>query len=62
MVSFIPKVESREKEIDRLNRLLEGGRPLDAVTRDIKSDSSDRVVAHLNVQVKRLENPHQVFK
>jgi len=44
-------VETRDKEIERLNRLLDGGRPVDAVLREGKKDSSERVVAHLNVQV-----------
>ena len=44
-------MESRDKEIERLNRQLDGGRPVDAVLREGKKDSSERVVAHLNVQV-----------
>ena len=44
-------MEARDKEIERLNRLLDGGRPVEAVLRDGKKDSSERVVAHLNVQV-----------
>lgn len=44
-------METRDKEIERLNRLLDGGRPVDAVLREGKKDSSERVVAHLNVQV-----------
>ena len=44
-------MEARDKEIERLNRLLDGGRPTEAVLRDSKKDSSERVVAHLNVQV-----------
>ena len=39
-------------EIERsADRLLDGGRPVDAVLREGKKDSSERVVAHLNVQV-----------
>ena len=44
-------MESRDKEIERLNQLLDGGRPVDAVLGESKKDSSERVVAHLNVQV-----------
>ena len=44
-------MEARDKEIERLNRVLDGGRPTEAVLRDSKKDSSERVVAHLNVQV-----------
>ena len=45
------KVENRDKEIDRLSQLLEGGRPVNAIMKDTKKDSSDKVVTHLNVQV-----------
>ena len=45
------QVEYRDKEISRLNELLQGGRPLDAVIADSKRGSTDRVVAHLNIQV-----------
>ena len=44
-------METRDKEIERLTRLLDGGRPIDAVVREGKRNSTDRVVAHLNVQV-----------
>lgn len=44
-------MEARDKEIERLNRLLDGGRPVEAVLREGKKDSSERVIAHLNVQV-----------
>ena len=46
------QVEHRDKEIERLGRLLEGGRPLHAIMKDTRQDSSDKVVAHLNVQVR----------
>jgi len=48
---FCLKVESREREIERLNKLLEGGRPVDAVVKDVKQGSSNKVLAHLNIQV-----------
>ncbi|XP_020629879.1 centrosomal protein of 135 kDa-like isoform X1 [Orbicella faveolata] len=53
--SLRKQVETRDKEIERLNRLLDGGRPVDAVLREGKKDSSERVVAHLNVQVDYLQ-------
>ncbi|RMX44908.1 hypothetical protein pdam_00012554 [Pocillopora damicornis] len=53
--SLRKQVESRDKEIERLNQLLDGGRPVDAVLRESKKDSSERVVAHLNVQVDYLQ-------
>ena len=45
------QLEARDKEIKRLHHQLEGGRPLDAILKDSKRESSDRVIAHLNVQV-----------
>lgn len=53
------QVETRDKEIERLNRLLDGGRPVDAVLREGKKDSSERVVAHLNVQVDYLQQANR---
>ena len=50
-------MDTRDKEIERLNRLLDGGRPVDAVLREGKKDSSERVVAHLNVQVWNVMSP-----
>ena len=51
---LILQVEARDKEIERLNRLLDGGRPVEAVLREGKKDSSERVIAHLNVQVSQV--------
>lgn len=53
--SLRKQVEARDKEIERLNRLLDGGRPVDAVLRESKKDSGERVIAHLNVQVDYLQ-------
>ncbi|KAK2568024.1 Centrosomal protein of 135 kDa [Acropora cervicornis] len=53
--SLRKQVEARDKEIERLNRLLDGGRPVEAVLREGKKDSSERVIAHLNVQVDYLQ-------
>lgn len=57
--SLRKQVETRDKEIERLNRLLDGGRPVDAVLREGKKDSSERVVAHLNVQVDYLQQANR---
>lgn len=53
-------MENRDKEIDRLGQLLEGGRPVHAIMKDTKQDSSDKVVAHLNVQVTFMTNDIKV--
>jgi len=49
------QVENRDEEIKRLNDLLEGGRPVEAVLKDTLRGSSDRVLSHLNIQVDYLQ-------
>jgi len=44
-------VEGRDREIDRLNRSLEGGRPQDVVSLEAKNRSNERLISHLNLQV-----------
>lgn len=53
------QVESRDKEINRLNDMLAGGRPVEAVLSDHKRSSGDRVVAHLNIQVDYLQQANR---
>ena len=45
------QVALRDKEVDRLQHLLEGGRPTKAIVNDGMKDSTDRVISHLNMQV-----------
>lgn len=53
------QVETRDKEIDRLKNMLNGGRPIEAVFTDNHRSSSDRVVAHLNMQVDYLQQANR---
>ena len=53
------QVDARDKEIARLNDVLAGGRPIEAVLRDKKQGSGDRVVAHLNIQVDYLQQANR---
>lgn len=46
------KVERRENEVDRLMRQLKGGRPPEALAVERKTESNERMVAHLNIQVR----------
>ena len=45
------KVENRDKEIERLNRLLDGGRPYDVVSIEAKLRNNEKLVSHQNLQV-----------
>lgn len=46
------QVENREVEIERLNSLLTGGRPPEALAAAGVQESGERVAAHLNIQVR----------
>ncbi|XP_076808298.1 centrosomal protein of 135 kDa-like isoform X3 [Clavelina lepadiformis] len=54
-----PRVEGRDREIDRLNRSLEGGRPHDVVSLEAKNRSNERLISHLNLQVDYLQQTNQ---
>jgi len=54
-----PVVEAREREIERLNRSLEGGRPHDVVSLEAKNRSNERLISHLNLQVDYLQQTNQ---
>ena len=49
---FKLQVENRDKEIERLNRLLDGGRPYDVVSIEAKLRNNEKLVSHQNLQVK----------
>ncbi len=49
------QVDNRETEIDRLNCMLKGGRPAEALASEGTRLSNERMVAHLNVQVDFLQ-------
>ena len=44
-------METRDNEIDRLSRMLEGGRPYDVVALETRNRSNERLISHLNIQV-----------
>ena len=48
---FVLQVETRDNEIDRLSRMLEGGRPYDVVALETRNRSNERLISHLNIQV-----------
>lgn len=53
------KVDLRDAEVDRLTRMLEGGRPYDVVALEARSRQNERTVAHLNIQVDYLQQKNR---
>lgn len=45
------QVANRDEEIERLNRMLEGGRPSDVVALEARNRANERMISHLNIQV-----------
>ena len=48
---YFYKVEERDKEIERLNRVLHGGRPHDVISLEAQNISNEKLISHLNLQV-----------
>ncbi|KAI3369003.1 hypothetical protein L3Q82_025978, partial [Scortum barcoo] len=44
------QVEERNKEIERLNRALQGGRPHDVISLEAQNISNEKLIGHLNLQ------------
>lgn len=53
------QVETRDREIERLNRSLEGGRPHDVLSLEAKNTANERLISHLNLQVDYLQQTNQ---
>jgi centrosomal protein CEP135 len=49
------QVDTRDKEIERLTRMLEGGRPAEVILSEGKRETNEKLVAHLNIQVDYLQ-------
>lgn len=56
---LISQVERRELEISRLVTQLKGGRPPEALVAEASRESSERMTAHLNIQVDYLQQANQ---
>ncbi|XP_025088561.1 testis-specific gene 10 protein-like isoform X3 [Pomacea canaliculata] len=52
-------VEARDEEIDRLTKMLDGGRPSDVVSLDAKNRANERMISHLNIQVDFLQQKNR---
>ncbi|KAL4230126.1 hypothetical protein ACF0H5_010511 [Mactra antiquata] len=55
MASFRQQVEGRDEEIERLNRMLDGGRPSDVVALEARNRANERMISHLNIQIDFLQ-------
>ncbi|WAQ97982.1 CP135-like protein [Mya arenaria] len=53
LASFRQQVEGRDEEIERLNRMLDGGRPSDVVALEARNRANERMISHLNIQKNR---------
>uniref|UniRef100_A0A9J8BN63 Centrosomal protein 135 n=1 Tax=Cyprinus carpio carpio TaxID=630221 RepID=A0A9J8BN63_CYPCA len=53
------QVEERDKEIERLNRALDGGRPNDVISLEAQNISNEKLIAHLNLQIEYLQETNR---
>ncbi|XP_073333060.1 centrosomal protein of 135 kDa [Pagrus major] len=56
------QVEERDKEIDRLNRALQGGRPHDVISLEAQNISNEKLIAHLNLQIEYLQETNRTLE
>uniref|UniRef100_A0A3Q1FQQ2 Centrosomal protein 135 n=1 Tax=Acanthochromis polyacanthus TaxID=80966 RepID=A0A3Q1FQQ2_9TELE len=56
------QVEERDKEIERLNRALQGGRPHDVITLEAQNVSNEKLIAHLNLQIEHLQEANRTLE
>ncbi|CAL8256272.1 unnamed protein product [Merluccius merluccius] len=49
------QMQGRDKEIERLNRALSGGRPHDVISLEAQNVSNEKMIAHLNLQIEYLQ-------
>ncbi|CAM4693182.1 unnamed protein product [Leuciscus chuanchicus] len=53
------QVQERDKEIERLNRALDGGRPNDVISLEAQNISNEKLIAHLNLQIEYLQETNR---
>ncbi|KAJ0065301.1 hypothetical protein NL108_007027 [Boleophthalmus pectinirostris] len=49
-------------QIDRLNRMLHGGRPHDIISLEAQNVSSEKMIAHLNLQIEYLQEANRTLE
>ncbi|KAM7012866.1 LOW QUALITY PROTEIN: centrosomal protein of 135 kDa [Tautogolabrus adspersus] len=56
------QVEERNKEIERLNRTLHGGRPHDVISLEAQNISNEKLIDHLNLQIEYLQEANRTLE
>ncbi|XP_043985251.1 centrosomal protein of 135 kDa [Gambusia affinis] len=56
------QVEERDAEVERLNRLLHGGRPYDIISLEAHNVSNEKLIAHLNLQIEYLQEANSALQ
>nr|XP_057930215.1 centrosomal protein of 135 kDa-like isoform X2 [Doryrhamphus excisus] len=56
------QVSERDKEIERLNRSLHGGRPCDVISLETQNISNEKLIAQLNLQVEYLQESNKMLE
>ncbi|XP_061593990.1 centrosomal protein of 135 kDa isoform X3 [Cololabis saira] len=56
------QLEERDKEIERLNHVLRGGRPHDVISLEAQNISSEKLIAHLNLQIEYLQEANRTLE
>ncbi|XP_067453663.1 centrosomal protein of 135 kDa isoform X1 [Thunnus thynnus] len=56
------QVEKRDKEIERLNRVLQGGRPHNVISLEAQNISNEKLIAHLNLQIEYLQETNRTLE
>ncbi|XP_072246045.1 centrosomal protein of 135 kDa [Leuresthes tenuis] len=56
------QVEERDKEIERLNHVLRGGRPHDVISLEAQSVGNEKLIAHLNLQIDYLQETNRALE
>uniref|UniRef100_A0A3P9Q772 Centrosomal protein 135 n=1 Tax=Poecilia reticulata TaxID=8081 RepID=A0A3P9Q772_POERE len=56
------QVDERDTEVERLNRLLHGGRPYDAISLEAQNVSNEKLIAHLNLQIEYLQEANSALQ
>lgn len=57
--NFRQQVSARDEEIERLGRMLSGGRPSDTLALEVKNRANEKMISHLNIQVDILQQQNR---
>ncbi|XP_041862587.1 centrosomal protein of 135 kDa isoform X2 [Melanotaenia boesemani] len=56
------QVEERDKEIERLNHVLRGGRPHEVISLEAQNINNEKLIAHLNLQIEYLQETNRTLE